>query len=174
MIGIIPKTLKKTPQWQNFAFYISCALLAVVILGYAALFYFEAKAFGVLQDLEEKIAQVATKEEKVTEAKVLSAQKKISDFSKLLKNHQKSSNFFTFLEENCHPKVWLTEVALNPEKAEALVSGKTADFETLGQQLFIFQQHELIQSVDLTNLLIGKKGETEFSFYLYLNPKIFQ
>ena len=174
MVGIIPKKPKKTPEWQNFTFYISCALLVVVILGYAALFYFEAKASGVLQDLEEKIAQVATKEEKVTEAKVLSTQKKISDFSKLLKSHQQSSNFFTFLEENCHPKVWLTKVELNPEKAEALVSGKTADFETLDQQLFIFQQHELIQSIDLTNLLIGKKGETEFSLYLYLNPQIFQ
>ena len=174
MIGIIPKKPKKAPGWQNFASYFSCALFIVVILSYIALFYFEGKAFALLQDLEEKIAQVATKEDIVTEGQVLAAKKRINDFSKLLQDHKRASNFFTFLEENCHPKVWLTEVELNPGEAKALVSGKTADFKTLGQQILIFQGQEQIQSVDLTNLSISKKGETEFSFYLYLKPQIFQ
>ncbi len=174
MVGIIPKTIKKTPQWQNLASYFCYALLIVVVLGYAALFYFEGKAVGALQDLEEKIAQVATKEDRAAESRILAAKKKINDFSKLLQDHKKSSNFFTFLEENTHPKVWLTKVELDPEKAQALVSGKTADFKTLGQQILIFQRQEQIRSVDLTNLSIGKTGEAEFSFYLYLNPQILQ
>lgn len=174
MVGIIPKTIKKTPQWQNFVSYFCYALLIAVILGYAALFYFEGKAIGALQDLEEKIAQVATKEDRAAESRILTAKKRINDFSKLLQDHKKSSNFFTFLEEHTLPKIWLTKVELDTEGAQALISGQAPDFKTLGQQILIFQQQGQIQNVDLINLSIGKKGETEFSFYLYLNSQILQ
>ena len=174
MVGIIPKTIKKNPRWQNLASYFCYALLIVVILGYAALFYFEGKAVGALQNLEEKMTQVATKEDRAAESRILAAQKKINDFSKLLQDHKKSSSFFAFLEENTLPKVWLTKVELSPGEAQALVSGQAPDFKTLGQQILIFQGQEQIQSVDLTNLSVSKKGETEFSFYLYFNPQILQ
>lgn len=174
MVEIIPKKTKKASEWYNFGFYIVGVLLIVVVLVYAVLFYFEGKTWDVLQDLEDKINQVGVKEEKVAEAKALIAQKRINDFSKLLKSHKKSSNFFILLEENCHPQVWLTGLELNPERAEALVSGRTSDFQALGQQLFIFRQQDSIERVELTNLLINEEGETEFSLYLYLDPQIFQ
>ena len=174
MVGIIPKTTKKAPEWHKLALYVVLGLLVVVILGYALLFYFEGRAFNSLQNVEEEIAQVSTKEERIIEVRVLATEKKINDFSKLLQDHKRSSKFFTFLEETSHPKVWFLKVELITEKAEALVSGQAESFETLGQQLFIFQEHELIKSVDLTDLLIGEEGETEFSFSLHLDPQIFQ
>jgi len=174
MVEIIPKKIKKAPEWYNLGFYIAAALLIVVVLGYAILFYFENRALNNLQDLEERISQVGTQEEKNMEVEVLLAKKRISDFAELLQSHKKSSNFFTLLEETSHPKVWLTEVDLYPEKAEVLVSGKTLNFQTLGQQLFIFQDQESINQVELANLLIGEGGETEFSFYFYLDPQVFK
>ena len=174
MVGIIPKTIKKTPQWQNFAVYFCYALLIILVLGYALLFYSEGKATSTLQDLEEKITQVATPEDRAAESMILATKKTINDFSKLLQDHKKSSNFFTFLEVNTLPKVWLTKVELIPGEAKASVFGQTPDFKTLGQQILIFQGQKQVQSVDLTNLSIGKKGETEFSFDLYFNPQILQ
>ena len=174
MVSIIPKTTKKSPKWHKIAFYVSCGLFIAVVLAYAALFYFEGKTFEKVQDVEEMLAKVGTKEEKAIEKEILTAKRKISSFSSLLQKHKESSNFFTFLEESAHPKVWFSKVDLTTENSEALVGGQAASFEVLGQQLIIFQQQELIQSIDLSNLLIGKDGEVEFSFYLYLNPKIFQ
>lgn len=174
MVGIIPKTTKKAPEWYNLAFYISLGLLIAVILGYALLLYFESKALVVSQDLENQIAQVGTKEEKNMEAQVLVAKKRINDFTELLQAHKKPSNFFAFLEKVCHPQTWFTEVVLNPEKAEASVSGRTVNFQVLDQQLFILREQDLITKVELTKLLISKEGETEFSLYLYLNPQVFQ
>ncbi|OGZ24421.1 MAG: hypothetical protein A2896_01280 [Candidatus Nealsonbacteria bacterium RIFCSPLOWO2_01_FULL_43_32] len=174
MVGIIPKTVKKTPQWQNFVAYFCYALLIGLVLGYALLFYLEGKAISSLQNLEEKITQVATPEDRVAESMILATKKRINDFSTLLQDHKKSSNFLSFLEVNTLPKVWLTKLELNPAEAKALVSGQAPDFKTLGQQILILQGQEQVQSVDLTNLSIGKKGETVFSFDLYFNPQILQ
>lgn len=172
MVGIIPKAIKKAPEWHNLAFYISLGLLTAVILGYVLFFYFESKALNSLQDLEGKISQLNPKGEKNIENKVLITKEQIDTFAELLDKHKKPSKFFAFLEENTHPKIWFSEVELNPEKAGALINGQAASFEVLGQQLLIFQQHESIKSVDTTNILIDKEGKAGFSFYLYLDPQI--
>ena len=174
MVSIIPKKTKKAPEWYNFGFYIAVAFLIAVVLGYAGLFYFEGKAWDTLQDLEDRIGQVGVKEEKLTEAKVLIAKRKINDFSKLLEVHKKSSNLFAFLESVSHPKVWFTEVRLSPESAKAIIAGRPVNFQTLDQQLFILGQQDLIERVELTNLSIGKSGETKFSLNISLNPQIFK
>lgn len=174
MVGIIPKATKKAPAWHNLAFYIAGSLVLAVISGYAVLFYFEGNALNNLQAIEEEINQVVTKEERGAEVKVLMAEKKINDFSKLFQEHKKSSDFLVFLEQNSHPKVWFSKVTLSPQKAEAMVSGQAASFEVLDQQFFIFQQQELVQNVNLTNFLIGKDGQIGFSFDFRLDPKIFQ
>ncbi len=173
MIDIIPKKVKKAPEWYSFGFYIALALLIAVVLAYALSFYFEGRALNNFQDLEDRIAQVGTKQEKAVETEVLAAKKRINDFSKLLQSHKKSSNFFTLLEENCHPEIWLTGVELYPEEAEAIVTGQTSDFQNLGQQLAIFREQDLIESLELTDLLIGEEGEAKFSLYFHLDPVIF-
>jgi len=174
MIGIIPKKIKKAPDWYNLGFYLAGALLIVVVLTYATLFYFEGKALNSWQELEDKTAQVGSKEDKKTEVKVLTAKEKINDFSELLQGHKRASSFFAFLEETCHPKIWFSEVELNLEQTRALLSGKTSNFQTLGQQIFIFREQASIARVELINLSIGQEGETEFNFYLYFKPQIFQ
>ena len=163
------------PRWQNYLSYACYALLAAVILGYAALFYFEGKDRNALQNLEDKTAQVATKEDRASESMVLATKKRINNFSKLLQDHKKTSNFFSFLEENTHPKIWLKKVELDTASALASVSGQTANFKTLGQQILILQGHSSqVQSVDLISLSINKKGEAEFIFYIYFNPQMLQ
>lgn len=173
MIEIIPKKIKKAPEWYNLGFYVAVALLIAVVLGYALLFYFERNALDNLQDLEERISQIGTKAEKTLEAEVLLSQKRVNDFVTLLQNHKNSSNFFAFLETTCHPKVWLTRVELHPGEATAVVTGETANFRNLGQQVFILREQALINSIELTDLSIGEGGETKFTFYLDLNPQLF-
>jgi len=174
MVGIIPKKTKKEPHWHNFAFYVAIGLLIAVVLVYAFLFYLEAGAYNSLQNVEERISQLATKEERLAEFKVLSAEKKINNFSTLLQEHKKPSNFFAFLEENCHPKVWFSALNLDSNQAQATVSGQAASFEVLDQQHFIFREHKMVKDVKLINISIGQAGEVEFGFSLSLDQRIFQ
>ncbi len=173
MVGIIPKPIKKTSKLYEFAPHISFGLVIVVVLGYAFLWYLENKATNTLQILHDKIIQVDTQEEKNIETQVLFDKKRIDDFSKLLESHKISSGFFKFLEENCHPKIWFTKLELNPQASQASLSGTTSNFQTLGQQVIIFKNQELVKNVELSNLSIGKSGEVEFSLSLDLDPKVF-
>ena len=174
MVGIIPKPIKKPSRVYEFATYIVFGLVVAVVLVYIVLLSLGNKASKTMEDLQERIAQVGTKDEKAVEAQVLLDKQKIDDFSGLFANHQKVSNFFKFLEENSHPKIWFNKLILNSEGSQVVLGGETANFETLGQQIVIFQNQELVKNVEITDLAIGKNGRATFSFSLSLDPEIFK
>lgn len=174
MVGIIPKPIKKTPKLYELAPYISFGLVVAVVLVYAVLLYLDNKTSKTLFDLEDKIAQVGTKNEKVIETQVLLDKQKIDDFAKVFADHQRTSNFFKFLEENSHPKVWFSKLELSSKDSQAVLTGETSNFETLGQQMVIFQNNELVKGVEITDLTINKNGRASFSFSILLDPKIFR
>lgn len=172
MVGIIPKPIKKAPKWHNIATYAAFGLVIAVVLGYAGLIYLENKALNAIWDTEEKITKVGTKEERNMEIQVLLNSDKMGKFSTLFQDHKKSSKFFAFLEENSHPKVWITRLDLNTNEAEATLTGQTPNFQTLGEQLLIFQKEEVVKSISISSLSIGKDGKTGFILSLSLDPNL--
>jgi len=174
MAGIIPKPIKKTSRLYRSLPYIAFGLAVAVVLAYIALLYFGNQASKTANALEEKIAQVGTKDEKVVEAQVLLDKQRIDDFSKLFANHQEPSKFFKFLEENCHPKIWFNKLELNLKDSQAVLTGETSNFETLGQQIAVFQDRALVKNIEISDLSIGKGGWVDFTFSLSLDPEIFK
>lgn len=174
MVGIIPKPIKKTSRLYEFSPYIVFGLVVAVASASVALFYLENKTSKTLWDLQEKIAQVGTKDEKAIEMQVLLDKQKIDDFSKLFADHQRASNFFKFLEENSHSKIWFNKLELSTQDSQVVLSGETSNFETLGQQIVIFQNRELVKTIKISDLAIGKDGRANFTFSLSLDPKIFK
>lgn len=174
MVEIIPKPAKKILPRQNLLFYLSLGLATAAVLGFFVLGNFESKALTTLQNLEDEVAQIGTIEERAIETKVFDYDKKINNFSILLENHQKSTNFFKFLEEISHPQVWFSNVILNLETFQAVISGQTPNFQTLGQQLLIFQDQDSIEEINLSSLSLSKEGRAEFTFQLSLDSQIFK
>ena len=174
MIGIIPKPIKKTSRLYELAPYVVFGLVLVVVVAFIVLSYLGNKASKELWNLEERIAQVGTKDEKVLETQVLLDKQRIDDFSKVFADHQKTSNFLKFLEENSHPKAWFSKLTLSSQDSQAVLSGETPNFEILGQQIVIFQNQELVENVEITDLFIGKNGRANFAISLLLDPKIFK
>lgn len=174
MAGIIPKPIKKTSKLYELAPYFALGLVVAVILAYAALLYFEDKASKTIGSLQEKIAQVGTADEKKIEAQVLLDKQRIDDFSKLFAKHKKNSNFFKFLEENSHPKIWFNKLELDSQDSKAMLVGETSNFETLGQQMALFQKQPFVKSIEISDLGIAKTGQASFIFTLFLDPKIFK
>jgi len=173
VIEIIPKKEAKVPSWQSYLLYFIIVLLFCSILGYFALDYLVKKSEQKLQQTEGAIGRAKSPERKTLEDELKSLSAKIDDFTPLLLNHQKSSNFFNFLEENTHPKVFFTKLNLDAKGNLAELSGQTDDFLTLGQQLLIFQKSEFIQNLRLSKVGISKEGKVEFTFNFSLNPKLF-
>lgn len=174
MVGIIPKPIKKEPKLYKILQYAGFGLVAAVLIVYAVLFYLESRDSKVLWGLEDKIAQTGTKEEKSLETQVLLDSKRISDFANLLSEHNRTLAFFKILEETCHPKVWIRELELSIDENLAFVSGQTPNFQTLGQQVAALKAEELIQSIELSNVSVGKAGEAIFTIALTMDPAVFK
>lgn len=174
MIEIIPKPVPKLPWWQNILFYLSITLLLITISGYFILDHSLKNSEKALQDLEMRLARGKTAEELSLEKEVFSSQKKIEDFSDLIKKHLSVSNFFPFLEESCHPKVFFSKIDLRPKDNQAILVGQAENFSVLGQQIFILKSKKEIKNLNLSNLLIGKKGKVDFTLNLFLDPNIFK
>ncbi|PIP24740.1 MAG: hypothetical protein COX33_00245 [Candidatus Nealsonbacteria bacterium CG23_combo_of_CG06-09_8_20_14_all_36_125] len=174
MMEIIPKPAKKLPLWQNILFYFSIALLLITISGYFILDHFLKNSEKTIQDLELRLAREETAEEISLEKEVFSWQKKIGDFSKLIKEHALASNFFIFLEKSCHPEVYFSQVGLKPMNSEAILSGQAENFPVLGQQISILKSKKEIKNLNLSNISIGKKGKADFTLNLLLDPNIFK
>jgi Tfp pilus assembly protein PilN len=172
-IEIIPKKETQIPHWQNILLYFGIFLLIGLIIGYFTLNYFIEKSERKLQQTNEAITKAKSPERIILEEELKSLRAKIEDFTPLLLNHQKSSNFFDFLEKNTHPKVFFTKLDLDTEGNHVGLSGQTDDFQILGQQLLIFQKTEFLQGLKLSKVEINKEGKVEFTFDLSLNPKLF-
>lgn len=172
MIEIIPKPAQKLPLWLNILFYFSMALLLAAILVYFIFSHSLEKSETSLKNLEETLSQEKTNEEIALESEAFGYQKKIKDFSKLLAQHLSPSNFFDFIEENCHPKIWFSQISLNPQTAQVTLSGEAEDFSAVGQQLFILKSNPSVKKVALAQISIGKRGRVDFNLNLSLDPSV--
>lgn len=173
MVEIIPKPAEKIPLWQNLLLLFSIVVLIAAVCGYFLLGHFQEKAREEIKRVEEDLASTETKERKELESQILKYQKKIDNFTFLFNRHKASSNFFEFLEEITHPKVWLSDLKINTEETTCNLSGEAENFVVLGQQLIIFQETNEIIKTDLPEIFL-REGKIYFTFNLSLKPEIFK
>lgn len=174
MIEIIPKKPTREIPFKNIPFFIAGVLLLTAVLGYVIIVRMESRALIALGDLEDGIVRVGTREDRIMEANVFAAEKRINDFAVLLGSRRKPSNFFENFAGLIHPKVWFSSVELNVVQLQAAVSGKSPNFGTLEQQLiFLKSQEDFVESFDLSKITIGEKGEAEFNINFNFKPEIF-
>lgn len=174
MVEIIPKKIPKIPQWGNILFYLSLALLIFSISSYFVLDNSFKERKNKLAELEEVLLKGRTAEDNVLENEILISQKKINDFSQLIEKYSKASGIFVFLQEKSHPQVFFSKFNLDLQKSQITLSGQTQSFKTLGQQLLIFKEEEIVRSANLEAISMNREGKVGFNLSLFLDPKIFK
>jgi len=173
MVEIIPKPIKRIPLWQNILFYFSITILIASVAIYFILGNFLKKSSAELANLENEVSKGKTVDEQNLENRILGYQKKIEDFSRLIKNYQQASSILNFIQESAHPKVWFSLVDFDINENSAAIEGKVDNFQILGQQFLIFKTNPLVKKINLSNVLIGKDGVIEFSLKFLLDPQLF-
>lgn len=173
MVEIIPKEAPKPSKGLNILFYFVIFLLIFAIGGYFALNNFLQKADKELASLKLNITEVMTPEKIALEKEILSFKDKIDMFSYLIEQHLESSKVFGIIQKVTHPKVWFSNFDFNSRQKTLKVSGKTQNFESLGQQLIILENEETIDNVDLETISISKEGGIEFNLSLSFKPDAF-
>lgn len=173
MVEIIPKTIEKSPLWQDILLYFSIGLFLAAIFSFFALNNSQKKAENSLQSLEQSLSRTGTAGQISLEKEIKITERQINDFSQVLDSHIYPSKIFDFLPKIIHPKARFKQTGLDAAKSEVNVSGEAESLTALQQQIFIFQKEPLIKSFVLNSFFIGEKGKIDFNFNLLLSPQIF-
>ena len=174
MVDIIPKPIKDTPRWQIFLFYISVLVLIVFVVVYFVINSLDNKSKVYKITVENQISEGKSDENVIMEKDVLAYKQKIENFIPYFNNHVFSTNFFSFIDANTHPKVFFYDTSLNTEDNLVDLSGDADSFLTLGQQMLILQNSPQVQDVTLGRVSIPKQGGIEFTITVTFKPGFFQ
>lgn len=123
-----------------------------------------------IEDLKSKFL-AKTEEERKLEESIISYQQKIKDFSFLLNNHKKTSNFFEILEDLTHPQVWFSNFKFNSEGIIGL-EGQAESYEAVSQQLKIFQENPNFQEVKLEDVSLIGPNQIKFRLSAFIRPEV--
>jgi Tfp pilus assembly protein PilN len=173
-LGFLKQLGNKKSLWIDIGFYFMVSLLVSTIFCY---FIFGAKIFlqtEAIKQLDLKMLDIGTAEQKNYEKIVFNYQAKINDFGKLINAHKFPSNAFIFLEKNVLPEVWLSNFSMSGKASEININGEAESMVVLSRQVLVFENNEFVKKVDLSNLTIGDKNRIKFSLSISLDTKIFE
>jgi uncharacterized protein (DUF2164 family) len=170
-IEISPQKEVQKVSGANIVLYIVLALFLVFVLSYLGLIFYNQK-------IEKEISEVTnalkrTPDEAALEERVFALKKRIEDVKPLFLQHKLPRSLFEFLEQNTLPKVWFSKVDFDFENSVAKLSGKTDNFEFLGQQIMVFEKKEVIKKVQLSDITLLKEGGIGFNIELNFVPTTF-
>lgn len=174
MVEIIPKEAQETSKEVSLSFYFIISLLVFSVGCYFVLNHLLNKAEQELISLEAGLAEMVTPEKKAIEREVLLLESKINNFAVLTSRHLELSDVFKLFEENSHPQVWFTKINLSADKKQVQASGEAQNFESLGQQIFIFEDNDLFEATRLEDVSINRQGRIDFSLSVSFNNQVFK
>ncbi len=174
-INITPQKIETVNKalWITILFYFSLVLFLASVVSYFVFDYFIADYSKRAIILKNDIVQAENKEQRSRKQKVTEIQAQIKDFSKLFNDHKFISTFFVEFEEWCHPRVWFSSISLNIDNSSVDLNGETDSFETLGQQMLVLKNHNLIKKIDLSNIQMGQNERINFNLGLVFYPQSF-
>lgn len=170
-IEIIPKPKVKIPLWVTIL--LAVDIIVLLALGGTYFYFYQSseKTESQIKEVEEKL--VRTPEERSMEDNLAKISQRISNFKKVLKGHEKTSQLFPFLEGISHPNVWFTDFDFQSEKNLISLKGKASSFSVVGEQIEVLKNNDLVKEIKLEQLSMGEEGErgAEVSFALRLTFK---
>ena len=159
--------------WMDVIFYFVVSLLIATLLTYVV---FLAKNSFLRSDIKKETAAlqtVGTEQQKEYEKNVLNYQKKINDFSGLLKNHEFATNVFAFMQEQTMPSIWFKQFSLDGKSNNVQLTGESDDMDTFSRQVALFEKNKYVKSVATLNSAMGESARIDFNINLVLDQSIF-
>ena len=126
------------------------------------------------EDKKRALEEGKTPQMIILEKEILDWEKKIKDFSFLIESHKMSSKIFGLLEKDIHPEVYFSGLDFDVTRDTVNITGQTDDFQTLGQQIFIFEKDEMVRNVQLIGADVNKEGKVDFILVIHFFPKLFK
>ena len=168
---IIPKPKARISLPETIFLYFSASVFIFLVIITFLFWGIERAKTKEKLKIEEQISSLKASEKTEQEKEVLKYQKKIGDFSRLIKEFFFPSKIFPYLEKTTHKKVFLTNLDLDFEKSIISLSGEVPDFPTLAQQLEIWQKDPSLKA-ELKGISLTPEGKVEFKAEITFDKSI--
>ena len=158
---------------ENAIFYLSLILLAATIGSFFYVRHLAEQSVAELADLSAQVAKDKTAEQKQLENRVIAAQRKLGDFSKIALGRKSAVNFFSKLEELTTGSVYFSKCELDFTKMTSNLSGHGQSFQDVGRQIIKFgSAGDAFNGIYLGKTAIGGAGGVDFETDIVLNPEL--
>jgi len=169
-ISLIPKrkerkklSLDASLIRENKAVVIAMIPLITVIGIYVGMSVYIGFLEGGIEDIKRESQEIQAQRDTEAEEEVIKFDQRMERISLLLDSHVHSSKLFDFIEDNTHPRVQFTDFSFEALDNLVTMSGLTASYLTLGEQLIALQQKEQISSLTVSGVDLIKSGQVGFS-----------
>ena len=159
--------------WMDAMFYFAISLLIATVLCYLI---FLVKNDIQREDIKKEsiaLEVVGTDQQKEYEKKVIEYQKKVADFTGLLKNHEFASNVFAFMQAETMPNIWFKQFNLDKKNKIVQLSGEADSLDSFSRQVANFEENKYVKSVTTLNSSLESSDRIGFNVNLVLDQSIF-
>lgn len=161
------KEAKFIPK-SGWFFWLTWLIFGIIILGTIFSLSYKKSLQQKISIIDKELQSLKSKEEiaKVKEIKDFHGQ--LKNLKTILNNHVYSSKIIELIEKFTHPKIYWTNLNLLTEKSILTLSGRTASFSDLANQIASLQNNEKIKKLDLSGISINKDNIIDFNLSLEL------
>ena len=168
--------LKKESQGERFRtgfggtffFYLALALFFLSLAGFGGLALLNRAQEVAFEETKE---QIKAKEENLRPEliqQILILDQRLTNLRMLISGHIFVSNVLDLVETGAHPQTQFTNFGLNTETRRIDLSGETASYLTLAQQIELFEKNAQVERVDFGNLSLGNANRLGFKMVISL------
>jgi hypothetical protein len=172
-LSVIFQLRNKKFWWMDVIFYFVVSLLVATVFCYFVLSFKNGMIKQQIADTTLKLKEVGTLQQKQHEADVMVYQKKIGDFTILLKNHQFVSNVFAFMQAQTMPNIWFSQFNLDEKSASVQLNGEANNLDDFSRQVAVLEKNKYVKSVGAFNASLGEAAREQFNIGLSLDQSIF-
>ena len=159
--------------WMDVIFYFVVSLLVATVICYFIFLTKNNLDKDAIKIEAAALQTVGTSQQKEYEKEVINYQKKIGDFSNLLKNYEFASNVFAFMEAQTMPNIWFKQFNLDRKNSGVQLSGESDDMDAFSRQVAILEKNKYVKNVGTLNSSLGSSAKIEFNINLALDQSIF-
>jgi len=169
-LKIIPKPKIKTPFFVNFLFWFSL-ILALTLIALFFLLKIQIINLEIKKERIEKSLEFSLSEKKLIEETRLISEN-INLFAEIFQEHRFTSKFLNFFKTLSHFQTQFISLEIDNDTFRAGVKGKTKNFQTLSEQILIFQEEKNIENFQILGIDLMPEGKVEFNFVFNFSPKL--
>lgn len=172
MVDIIPK--QQETELSSIALTAVIIILVIAVGSFGVFAFLKARTESRLEQATALLREGKSGEQAALESQILDIKTKLEDFAALIIKQNNPSVFFKFIEENTHPEVIFSQLALNPQDRKAVINGETRTFRNLQQQIILLKEQSESDEVKLTSISLGQAGQVIFTLTLQFEHSFFQ